>query len=123
MIHKPSSLLGHSQSLAEFIRTDAVFHIDDHPKGRKPLVETYRRILEYGSDFGAKLFAAFFTLPDAPSSQKAMLGRVAVRASNAFRPANLNHKSQRVISIGEILDRFQQGLWKVLLVHHEEIVP
>jgi hypothetical protein len=122
MIHKPSSLLSDTQSLAEFVRANAVLHIDDHPKGRKPLVQTYRRILEYGSNFGAKLFAAFSALPDATGGYEHRIASFAVRASDSFGPTNLNHESKGIISVGEVFNRFQQGLWEVVLVHHERIM-
>ena len=122
MIHKPSGFLSDAKMLSEFIRANAVLHVYDHPDGRKPLVQAYRRILEYGSRLGAKLFPARLAFPDATGRDEAMFGRIAPRASNAFGPMNLNHKVQRVIAVGEILNRGQQSLWKGFVLHSERTI-
>jgi hypothetical protein len=57
MNHKPRGLLSDAERAMDFIRTDAVLAIDNHPNGSQPIIQAERRIFKYSSDLNAKLAA------------------------------------------------------------------
>src|SRR5271168_838493 len=67
--HEPSRLLSNTDSAGNFVGTDAVLAIRNHPNGDEPLVEGNWRVLENGADLGTELLAGMIglALPHAAS--------------------------------------------------------
>ena len=53
--HEPCRFLSDAESAADFIGTDSVLAVGDHPHGDQPLVQRDRRILKDSSDLGGEL--------------------------------------------------------------------
>jgi len=86
----------------DFVGADAVFRIGEHPEGRKPLIQSERRVFKNGPDFRAELATARRALPDTARLQKHRISRIAARADNAVGPAHFDHEGQRAVRIREI---------------------
>ena len=102
--HKPCRLLGNSDGLANFIRTDTVLAVGQHPNGGKPLVRSDRRIFHDGADLGRELAGLVYALalPLALVLQIDRISPTAERAvHHAIRPAKALHVLHSVIGIGE----------------------
>jgi len=79
--HEPCRLLGNFEGLPDLVRANAVLAVRKHPHCAEPLVETYRRILEYGADLYRVLFLAVSALPN---EARRKVGRVLAFASRTY---------------------------------------
>jgi len=89
MEHEPSRLLSDAERTSDFVRTDAILAVGNHPDGNKPLVEWERRIFKDSPDLGAKLPFGMDTLalPFALIGKEHGVLAPASRAFNAVGPA------------------------------------
>lgn len=55
MEHEPCGLLGNANRAVNLPRANPVLAIGDHPDSREPLIQSERRVLEYGPDLDAEL--------------------------------------------------------------------
>src|SRR5271154_3919776 len=113
MKHEPSRFLSNTDSAGNFVGTDAVLAIRNHPNGDEPLVEGNWRVLENGADLGTELLAGMIglALPHATSRNEADFFAPASRANDTFRPAPRHHEFEAVIGVREVDNGFLQGLW------------
>ncbi len=109
--HEPCGFLSDAESASNFIGTDAVLAVGNHPNCDKPFVERERGILKDGSHFRAELFSRMFVLafPQAPSSDEAHFFGGTGRADNASRPATLNHEVEAVVGVCKVQDGLLKG--------------
>src|SRR5216684_3806745 len=112
MEHEPRGLLSDMEIARDFIATDSVLAIDYQPHRDQPLVKRERTILEDRADLDRELatvmgLAAF---PQAARGQEAHSLSAADWARNAIRPAEFSEQAERAVRIGEVADRFHQGL-------------
>ena len=110
--HEPCGLLSHVQIAGDFVATHSVLAIDYQPHGDQPLVEAEWAILEDRTDLDRELatvmgLAAF---PQAARGQETHFLSAANRARNAVGPAEFSQQAERAVRIGEVADRFHQGL-------------
>jgi hypothetical protein len=113
MEHEPSSFLTDSECPMEFPGGDPVLGISKQPHGWKPLVQAERRVLKDGSDLDGELALWVVTtaLPAIVLVGKRHLCATAGRALHyAVRPAFRYQIGQAVFGIGEVNNRFLQGL-------------
>lgn len=106
MEHEPRRLLSDAESAMQFVGTDAVLAVGNHPNSDKPLVERKRRIFKDSPDLCRELPLGMLALafPDVASGQEADFLTSASRAFDTVRPAPLNHEADAVIGIGEVND-------------------
>ena len=104
--HEPCGLLSDAESACDFIGTDAVLAVGNHPNSDKPLVERERGVLKDGSNFCAELLFGMLALafPHAPSRDEADFFASASGALDTLRPAALNHEVETVVSVSEMKD-------------------
>ena len=97
----------------------------DQPNGRKPLVESKRRILEDCPDFERELTLATKALPKLARGEERNALALATRASNgAISPAKVLDELKATVGIREVADRFDEGIWQAWrVVLHELIIP
>lgn len=103
MNHEPSGLLSNADSAMDFIRTDAVLTVRQHPDRRQPLIQAKRRIFKDRSNFDGELTARVraLALPLALLRQKANVSAPACRTDNTVRPASRHKVVKAVVSIRE----------------------
>jgi len=107
MEHKPSGLLSDAKSAANFVRTDSVFAVRNHPNGDKPLVERQRGILHDGSNLDRELPMGMdaLALPLPLILEEHGILTVTGRAEHdAIRPAKLDHELEAVVGVSEVND-------------------
>lgn len=106
MKHEPCRLLRDAQVTVNFVRADSVLAVGYHPRCRKPLVQTERRILKYRSRLGRKLAAGVMTpaLPFPLVLEERRIGVSTARTNNSIGPAVSNHVSKAVARFAEIYD-------------------
>src|SRR3990172_5474643 len=111
--HKPSSLLSDAEISGDFIGTNAVLGISNHPDSGKPFIQTNRAILEDCAYLDRELTLGMLnlTLPYSPSFDKAYVCASAGGTSHAVRPAQLYHEVQTDIGARKVFDCFYQGSW------------
>ncbi len=119
MEHKPSSLLCHSNVTVNFPRTDAILTTRYEPHYGKPLIQTKRGIFKDRASLDAELrmIVARPALPNPTRCDEPDVMRSTHWANNAFRPAASNQIVQAVIGIGEVNNRFREGLGFVFACH------
>ncbi len=111
MEHEPSGLLSYAKSAMEFPRANSVLVVDDHPDGRKPLIQTERTFLKDSSGLEAELwtFVLAVALPDPRFLQILYMVRIAARAAHdAIRPAQFDHKLAAVFIVCKVDNRFSE---------------
>ena len=106
--HEPCGFLGHAKRPGKLARANAILSGGDNPNRWKPLFETKRGILKYGSDLSGELTLGVNTLalPFLLHLQERRIGTSAGRADNAVRPAMGNHVGDAVIGVCEVDDGF-----------------
>jgi|ERR1700687_1132377 len=110
--HEPRRLLGDAKSAANFIRTDSVLAIRNHPNSDKPLVERERRILKDSPDLGRELPLGMDTLalPLALILEEYNVITSAGGADHdAIRPADFHHKVEAVVGVRKVDDGLLEG--------------
>ena len=111
MVHEPSGFLSDAERPVHLVAADSVLAISNHPDRRKPLAEVNRAVFKDGADLGRKLPARMllFALPHAARGNEPNVSATARWAVHATGPAQLNHRAQGYIRIGEIPDGFDEG--------------
>lgn len=122
---EPRGLLSDAKAAMDFIRANPVLRSTDHPDSRKPLIKADRGIFHQGSKLDREHFLAGFTLPRPARRNERVFVRLATRAGNdAIRPAQRDHKGQRVVWISKVNDcllkRFREGV--LLFLRHSEAI-
>jgi hypothetical protein len=117
--HKPRGFLGDTQSPRQFVGADAVLGIGEKPDRGKPLVQTERGVFEDCPQLNRELLAADAALPDAPGFEEHRIGRFTMGAHSASGPAKELKKLKRGVLVGEVGNRFAQGLRGFDLGHTE----
>ena len=111
--HEPCGFLSDAKTFANFITTDSVLVIRNHPHCGEPLVKADGAILEDGpnlcGEFAPWVMRAAF--PSAPRSIEADLDGATGWTGYTVRPALGNHLTQAVVRVGIVDDCFLQGLW------------
>lgn len=120
--HEPRGFLSDANGAMDFIRTNAVFAIRNHPNCGKPLVQTERRIFENGSDLDAELAFCMgaLALPLLLVGKKRHIGSATSRANNSIGPSAGCQIVKTVISISKVNDCLLQCLRGIGLPCHSE---
>ena len=107
--HEPGCLLSDADGPVNFVGADAVLSVGNHPDGRKPLVQSYRAVLEDGPDLDRELppgmFAPAFPYPPG-GDEPDIIAATGGTGYNAVRPSDVDHEVQADIGIGEVADGF-----------------
>lgn len=102
MKQKPGGFLRDADSAMNLIRANAIFRIANEPHRTEPFIKSDRRIFHHRSKFNGEHLLTVFALPGSACGNEGVTIRAATRAGNdAIRPAKLNHKTERVVRIGE----------------------
>jgi hypothetical protein len=119
--HEPCGFLSDANSPTELIRTYSILTVGQHPNGSQPLVEGDRRILKDSPDLDAELPFGVdaLALPFLLILKESRIGATTGRAHDAFRPAQTNHVTERVIGISKEPDSFLECFW---LSHNTDIL-
>ena len=109
--HEPRGFLSDAKRGRQFVRTDTVLHVDDHPDGRKPLAQPDRGILKDRPGLKRELAVRVprGAFPAVPRRIKIDLLGATRRAGDAVRPAQAHHVVQAVRGVREVFDRFDEG--------------
>ena len=91
MQDEPCRLLSDPDGLGDFVGTDAVLAVDQHPERGEPFVQFDRGILKDGSQFYGELLVALFALPALLCRKVIVLFMAASRAFRAIRPAEAGY--------------------------------
>src|ERR1019366_3536945 len=91
MQNEPCGFLGDPHSLCDFVRTDAVLAVDQHPERGEPFVQLDRGFLENGAQFHRELLIALFALPALLGRKVVVLFVAASWAFRAVRPAQAGY--------------------------------
>ena len=111
--HEPCGLLGDSESSTEFMGTDAVFTVNQHPNCRHPLVQADWRILEDAAHLDGELFLAGIAVPDATGLNERVLLRVATGTSDlTVRPAEFDRIVESSVRVRKVDDCFLESMWR-----------
>src|SRR5262249_29254659 len=104
--HEPCGLLGDSQSAVDFVGTDSVLAVRNHPHSDKPLIERDCGIFHDGSDLRRELFARMLALalPEIASREEAHVFAGASWTGDTVGPAALDHERATVVGVPEIED-------------------
>jgi hypothetical protein len=118
--HKPCGFLGNTDGAMYFPRANAVLTVGDHPDGRKPFVQSKRRVFKDSPYFNAELTfrVASLALPDVPLRDETDLIGAAGRTNSTVRPAPFSQVIQAVIRIGEIDNCVFQCAWLAHIPNH-----
>ena len=115
--HEPRALLLDAKSPCEFVATDAVFHIGDAPHSNQPLVQAERGVLENGSHFVRKLFAAILATEHVAGfyfADPLALGFTVRADDRAAWPLDPLHVLVAHVQVGEVADGFKQGCGEIV---------
>jgi len=105
MKHEPCGLLCDAESASDFIRTDSVLAVGNHPNGDEPLVERDWGIFEDGADLDGELAVVVdaLALPLALILEEYRILASTSRAGhNAIGPAQLDHEIEAIIGVREV---------------------
>lgn len=123
MAHVPRGFLGYTESAMDFVRTDSVLVVGDHPETSKPLVQWNRAVFKNRSLFNAVVFIAVLTTPRLAGSLIFGFLRTASRACrNTLRPSKLRYELDAKLLVGEVLNRCLQRLRKCVVCHDGHIL-
>src|ERR1017187_1974731 len=110
--HEPSRLLSDAQCSVQFVGTDTVLAVQQHPNCREPLLKRDRRVFKDGTCLQRK--ARFRVIGVA--FPQAVLGKVANLLRPTFRalhlavcPAEINHKLSAIFKFREVDYRVSEG--------------
>lgn len=111
--HEPCGFLSDADSASDFIGTDTVLAVRQHPHGSKPLVQRDRRIFKDSPDLGRELPFGVdaLALPLSLIGEETGILTSAGRAYDAIRPSEADHIGQRVSGIREVGDCLLECLW------------
>ena len=114
MQHEPCGLLSDADSLGDFIGTDAILTINEHPESTKPLVELNGGILKDGSQLYGELLPALFALPTLLSRKIVVILMSASGTGGlAIGPAKLGYGVNTGLLIGVVPDGLLECLGAV----------
>jgi hypothetical protein len=110
--HKPARFLSDSGSPRDFVGTNSVLAVSQHPHSEKPLIESDRRVFKDSPDFDAELGFRMpsLALPEtARSDERHFLGPTG-RTYNSVLPATCHKVADAVVRIGEVDDCLLKSL-------------
>jgi hypothetical protein len=119
--HEPRGFLSDTDSAVDLPGRNAVLAIANHPDGGQPLVKAKRRVLKDSPDLDAELSPVMFflALPPALVCKKVNASATTSRAGYAMQPSARYDVVQAVVSIGKILNGFDEGGW----AFHTSTIP
>jgi len=122
MEHEPRGLLGDIQVAGDFVAANPIFAIDYEPHGHKPLIERERTVLEDRTNLDRELPPIVFlaAFPESPCFQEADFFGAASRTANTVRPTGSHQQRQCAVTVGEITNRFDQGVGPRDLFHESK---
>src|SRR3970282_2019916 len=100
--HEPCGLLSDTEVFCDFVGTDSILTINQHPHCDKPLVEADWRILKDSPNLDRELVfcMAGLALPSVLISEKYHVFAPASGALDAIGPAQPNHVGEAVARFG-----------------------
>src|SRR5271165_1783970 len=122
MRHEPCGFLSYTKIAPKFIAADSILAIDDEPRGRQPLFQANRRILENRASLQRELCVvmlaiafpnSLFCNPDNP------LRLAPWAAHNSIGPAQFHHEFAAMLNIGEVYNRVSEVGWRF----HDKSMP
>lgn len=122
--HKPRGFLRDPECPGDFGGADPVLVVHEQPDGGQPPIESEGRILEDGPRLYGKLPERMVgaALPAAIGREEGDLPATTPGASHTIRPPQPDHEGQAGVSIGEVADRFEQGLGSGVVLFHAPII-
>src|SRR5919106_6199964 len=111
--HEPSGFLSDANHPVDFIGTDSVLGVGNHPDGSKPLIERNWAIFKDGAHLDGELplFVLALALPDTASRNETDIYTATSRASYAIRPTEFDHEVKADIRVREVFDSFDKCCW------------
>lgn len=111
--HEPCGLLSDAQSACNFVGTDSILAVRQHPHCDKPFMKGNCRIFHDGPDLHGELALRMilFTLPHPASGDKTHISAPTSGALHTVRPAALNHEGDAVVRVGKVLDGLLECFW------------
>jgi len=110
--HKPCRGLRDLDRARQFVATDSVLAVRQHPEGDHPLVEADRGIFHNRLDLDRKLLLAGIAEPYATSLDERVLRCRTARTRNlTVRPSQLNRVGEAAFRIRKVYNRFLQRRW------------
>lgn len=120
MSHKPRRLLRDLQGVRDFVATDAVLAVREHPHRAKPLVESDRGILEDRPDLNRELFLTVKTFPHQARFEKRQALGLATRTRwTLVSPLGTGNHFQADLRVRKCSDSLHQatGIFEVNRFH------
>jgi len=108
MEHEPCRLLRHSEITVNLVRRNAVLAVNQHPKGREPLLQRDRRILEDREFLDGELIPAGAALPALLSLEVVWILGILARtiwATRAIEPAHCGYGINAGLFVAKVLNR------------------
>jgi len=111
MQHEPCGVLADADSLAEFVATDSILAVRQHPESHHPLVESKRRIFHDSSHLDSELLFADVAEPQAASLNERVLCLSTAGAGHVpAGPAELDSRIKGTLRVAEVGDCTLQRL-------------
>jgi hypothetical protein len=113
MKHEPCRLLSDAEIAGDFVGTDSILAIGDHPNGDKPLIQRDRGIFKDSPDLDAELPMVMdaLALPLVLVGEEHYVFAPASRALDTIGPAHVNHVSKAIAGFGEVDDGLLECFW------------
>jgi len=123
--HEPRGFLSDAKIAGDFIGTDSVLTVRNHPHCHKPLIEANRRIFKDSPDLNRELAVMMdaLALPLPLISKEASTGATASRADHFTMPSSGNQVTKAVVGLGEIDDCFLECFWLLFVSHENKLTP
>jgi len=116
--HVPGRLLRYAKRPRQLAGTDAVLRVDDEPHGRNPFGQWNGRVFKDGANLRRELLLAGLAVAHHALARKlSNFIRIAMRTTNAIRPADANPKFMAGIRLAKATDNFQCCFGNVVVCH------
>lgn len=123
--HEPCGLLRDANSASDLVAAHSILAVGKQPHRAKPLVQSYRAVLENRADLNGELLFAVKALPHQARFEKREPFGLAAWTLRAVRPLSSRYRLKTYHRIGEMLDALHQVRWKDygIVCHDYKIAP
>ena len=106
--HEPCGLLGDLQCPSNFVGTDSLLAVRQHPHGTQPLIQTYGGVLKDRADLDRELLPTFETCPCLSSREKRQAFTCTAGALRSFWPFGSGNSFQADHGVQKVPDSLHQ---------------